>query len=282
MSVRRVISRYQGPAIAILPLTRGRTFQLVRRTPQPSKSAMDFLAAEIAKKRKEIESATDSSSPNKKFIRQKDILAEREKRYHEEQERLAKEREAKVAAKLEETRKREEAARLREARLKKEKEDELAAKRGEEKVMGDEDVMIRLRELGEPIRLFAETEEERRRRLEVVEERVAFERKKEARLRVAALDETQEPFENLTADAPELQISLADIKKNPSKLYDQLHRYFKVVCQEWSKSLDDRDIEIKESPEGKEALRVQQQCLEDFRPLFRALKRKVNPTLSFS
>jgi len=243
---------------------------------------MDFLAAEIAKKRKEIESATDSSSPNKKFIRQKDILAEREKRYHEEQERLAKEREAKVAAKLEETRKREEAARLREARLKKEKEDELAAKRAEEKVMGDEDVMIRLRELGEPIRLFAETEEERRRRLEVVEERVAIERKKEARLRVAALDETQEPFENLTADAPELQISLADIKKNPSKLYDQLHRYFKVVCQEWSKSLDDRDIEIKESPEGKEALRVQQQCLEDFRPLFRALKRKVNPTLSFS
>jgi len=238
---------------------------------------MDFLAAEIAKKRKEIASATDSSSPNKKYIRQKDVLAEQQKQYQEEQERLAKEREAKAAAKLEETRRREEVARAREARLKKEKEDELAAKRAEEKVLADEDVIMRLRELGEPITLFAEMPGERRTRLEVVEEKAVTEKKKQARLRAANLDETQESFENLKANSPKLQIELADIKRNTKKLYDQLYRYFKVVCQEWSKSLDGRDIEVKESPDGKEALRVQQQCLEDFRPLFRALKQKANP-----
>src|SRR5271169_920328 len=122
---------------------------------------MDFLAAEIARKRKEIaETVTgSSSSPNKKFIRQKDIAAERERRYHEEQERLKAERDAKAATKIEETRKREAAARAREEKLKKEKDDKLALERSLEKTVTDDEVVERLRELGEPRTLFAETPE---------------------------------------------------------------------------------------------------------------------------
>jgi len=67
------------------------------------------------------------------------------------------------------------------------------------------------------------------------------------------------------------------MKKNPDKLYEKLYRYFRVICQEWSKSMDERDPEVKNSPEGLEALKIQQQCLEDFRPLIKSLKRKVFP-----
>src|SRR5271170_4638790 len=112
---------------------------------------MDFLAAEIARKRKEIATTvTDSSSPSKKYIRQKDIAAERERKYQEDQERLKAEREAKAAAKLEETQKREAATRAREARVQKEKDDKVALERSKEKVVTDEEVTVRLRELGEP------------------------------------------------------------------------------------------------------------------------------------
>ena len=88
-----------------------------------------------------------------------------------------------------------------------------------------------------------------------------------------------EPLENLKPDAEELQIKLSDIKKNPNKLYDQLYRYFRVICQEWTKSMGERDPEVKQSPEGIEALKIQQQCLQDIRPLFRALNRKVHSLL---
>jgi len=239
---------------------------------------MDFLAAEIARKRKEIAATvSDSSSPTKKFIRQKDIAAERERRYQGEQEKLKAEREAKSAAKLEETRKRQAAVRAREERLKKEKDDKLAYERSLEKTITDEEVIQRLRELEEPITLFAETPAARRTRLEDAEMKAVIEKKKKARLEAAKQDDTPEleRLENLKPDAEELQIKLSDIKKNPNKLYDQLYRYFKVICQEWTKSMDDRDPEVKESAEGIEALKLHQQCLEDFRPLFRALKRKV-------
>src|SRR5438876_9092483 len=146
-------------------------------------SGMDFLASEIARKRKEIATSVSvSSSPNKKFIRQKDIAAEREKRYQEEQERLKCEREAKAAAKLEETRKRGAAARAREEKIKKEKEDRLAYERSLEQTVTDEEVIQQLRNLGEPITLFAETPEARRTRLGDVEMKVAIEKKKKARL----------------------------------------------------------------------------------------------------
>lgn len=239
---------------------------------------MDFLAAEIARKRKEIATTVgDSSSPNKKFIRQKDIAAEREKRYREEQEQRKAEREAKAAAKLEEAKRREAATQAREERIRKEKSEKLAQEHSQEKSITDDEVIQRLRELGEPIILFAETGEARRARLADSELKAAIEEKKKARLQAAKLDDTLglEALENLKPDAPELQIKLSDIKESPNTLYDQLYRYFKVICQEWTKSMDERDTEVKNSSEGIEALKIHKQCLEDFRPLFRALKRKV-------
>ena len=239
---------------------------------------MDFLAAEIARKRKEIATTVgDTSSPNKKFIRQKDIAAERERRYQEEQNRLKAEREAKAGAKLEEARKREAAAQAREAKTKKEKDDKLALQRSSERTITDDEVMERLRELGEPIKLFAETPEARNARLEDAEVKAAIEKRRQARLEAAKLDDTPdlESLESLKPDAEDLRINLSDIKKNPNRLYDQLYRYFRVICHEWAKSMDERDADVKTSPEGIEALKIHQQCLEDFRPLFKALKRKV-------
>jgi pre-mRNA-splicing factor 18 len=241
---------------------------------------MDFLAAEIARKRKEIESsASDTSSTNKKFIRQKDIAAERERKYREDQERLKAEREAKAAAKLEETRKREQAAREREAKLKKERDEKLALEKSAAaiKELTDDEVKLRLRELEEPIKLFAETPDDRKTRLENVEAKIAAERRRQARLEAAKREDNPdfEPLENLRPDSEELQLNLSDVKRNPNKVYEQLYRYFKVTCQEWSKYMDEQDPEYKNSPEGIEAIKIQKQCLEDFRPLFRALKRKV-------
>jgi pre-mRNA-splicing factor 18 len=239
---------------------------------------MDFLTAEIARKRKEIESTAGGTS--KKFIRQRDVAEERERRYREEQAQLHAEREAKAQAKLEETLKREAQTREREARVKKEKEERLALAQSLEKVVTDEEVQNRLRELGEPRTLFAETAEERKLRLENAEMKAAVERKRLARLEAAKHDDilpVLEPIENLTPDAAELQIDLADIKNNPNKLYDQLYRYLMVMCQEWTKNMDTRDDEEKDSSEGTDALKLQQQVLEDFRPLLKSLKRKVPP-----
>jgi pre-mRNA-splicing factor 18 len=239
---------------------------------------MDFLAAEISRKRKDLESKTTDSSGTKKFIRQKDILAEQERQYLEDQRRHEQERQAKAAAKLEETRKREEAARLRKEKLQKEKQDKLIpVENNEKRALSNDDVKMRFRELGEPIVLFGETDEERRIRLEDLEVKVTAELKRQARLEAVGAEDMpeSESLENLTPDAEELKIKLSDIKKSPNILYEQLYRYFKVVCQEWSRSLEDRDPETKESPEGMEALKVHQQCLRDFRPLFKSLKRKV-------
>jgi pre-mRNA-splicing factor 18 len=113
--------------------------------------------------------------------------------------------------------------------------------------------------------------------LEEAEMKAAIEKRRKARQEAAKLEDAPElaPVENLSHDAEELQINLADIKNNPDKLYEQLFRYFKVICQEWTKSMDQRDQEVIDSPQGIEALKVQQQCLEDFRPLLKALKRKV-------
>jgi pre-mRNA-splicing factor 18 len=239
---------------------------------------MDFLAAEIARKRKEIATTKASGdSPNKKYIRQKDVAAERDKRYLEEQALLTAEREAKAAAKLEETRAREAARLAREERLRREKEVKLP-EADVKKVVGDDEVQERLRELEEPRVLFGETVEERRGRLEDVEMRIAIEKKRAARMAAKAEEAPElERLDNLRPDADELRIKLGDVKGNPNRLYDQLYQYFKVICQEWTKSMEERDEEIKDSPEGKDALRIHLQCLEDFRPLFRALKRKVRP-----
>jgi len=243
---------------------------------------MDFLAAEIARKRKEIASTTTATadSPNKKYIRQKDIAAEREKRYLEEQARLKAERDAKAAAKLEETRRREEARLVKEEQRLRQREKEIKTAEEEaakaENGLTEEKVLERLHELEEPRKLFAETAGERRKRLEEVEIRIAIEKKRKARLEAKAEDAPElERLENLRHDAEELRMKLSDVKGNPNRLYDQLYRYFKVICQEWTKSMDERDDEVKDSPEGKEALRIHEQCLEDFRPLFRVLKRKV-------
>ena len=243
---------------------------------------MDFLTAEIARKRKEIAATTTAAadSPNKKFIRQKDLAAEREKRYLEEQASIKAERDAKAAAKLEETRRREEARLAKEEQRLRQREKAIKATEEEageaENDLTEEQVVERLRELEEPRKLFAETVGERRKRLEEVEIRIAVEKKRKARLDAKAEEAPElERLENLRHDAEELRIKLSDVKRNPNRLYDQLYRYFKVICQEWTKSMEERDDEVKNSPEGNEALRIHLQCLEDFRPLFRTLKRKV-------
>jgi len=243
---------------------------------------MDFLTAEIARKRKEIATTITETadSPNKKYIRQKDLAAEREKRYLEEQASIKAERDAKAAAKLEETRRREEARLAKEEQRLRQREKAIKATEEEageaENDLTEEQVVERLRELEEPRKLFAETVGERRKRLEEVEIRIAVEKKRKARLDAKAEEAPElERLENLRHDAEELRIKLSDVKGNPNRLYDQLYRYFKVICQEWTKSMEERDDEVKNSPEGNEALRIHLQCLEDFRPLFRTLKRKV-------
>jgi pre-mRNA-splicing factor 18 len=235
---------------------------------------MDLLAAEISRKRKEI-ATNEASSPNKKYIRQKDVAAKREKQYLEEQERLKAERQAKEEAKLEEVRKREDAARAREEKLRREKRDKVTSEQRAEKVLTNDEVIQRLRELGEPITFFGETLEMRKSRLDDLEEKLALERKRAARLAKQGDNPELENLENLKHDAEELKISLDDIKNNPKKLYDQMYCYFKVICQEWTKTMDERDPEVKDSREGIEALKIHQQCIEDFRPLLKSLKRKV-------
>ncbi|CAE6431873.1 unnamed protein product [Rhizoctonia solani] len=265
---------------------------------------MDFLKAEIAAKRK---STDDSGSRPQKYMRKGDI--ERLKREQKEAEEEAKRK----VVKEEQERKEREAAEKAAARAKSKSKSNspfpdtgTPAEAGSSEAfnISNEEAIRRLRQKGQPIRLFAETDRERRlrlRALELIEERgergssqnvfkKALEEmegtldKEEIERRAGHTDkgkvdnpEDSKPGESSkTASAAEENtiLDLALIKTNPDKLYPLIYYALKRVLKEWEQSMAERPDQVKRSTQGKLAAATQVQSAEYLKPLFKQLRSK--------
>ncbi|CAE6341188.1 unnamed protein product [Rhizoctonia solani] len=263
---------------------------------------MDFLKAEIAAKRK---SGDDTSSRPQKYMRKGDI--ERLKREQKEAEEDAK----RQAVKQEQERKEREAAEKAAARNKSKSNSPFPdtgtpteGGTSEAFNISNDEAIRRLRQKGQPIRLFAETDRERRlrlRALELIEERgergtsqnvfkKALEEmegtldKEEIERRAGHTekgrdtpDDSSKPGDTSKATAAAEEnaiIDLALIKANPDKLYPLIYFALKRVLKEWEQSMAERPDQIKRSTQGKLAAATQVQSAEYLKPLFRQLRSK--------
>ncbi|KAJ2388138.1 hypothetical protein GGI05_003874, partial [Coemansia sp. RSA 2603] len=161
--------------------------------------------------------------------------------------------------------------------------------------MADDEVVKRLRARGEPIRLFGESNSERRKRLrhlELSEEKTdgqqnEFRRVMEQVEQGAMLDDLRRQA-NMSLDSDDhwrqkyqraLDYDVSDIspdllRTDIDRLHTLLYVYFKRLVYEWREWLDARPEDERHSAEGKMAAATQRQAAEYLRPLFRSLKTR--------
>ncbi|KAG0205206.1 mRNA splicing protein prp18 [Mortierella sp. GBA30] len=268
---------------------------------------MDLIEATLAKKRSALESATGGTK--KKYIRRGDLEKQREQEYLAEQERERKEkeeRERKVAEEKEAKVKEQKTAKAAEALSSPSTSSSSAVQSdgGSTSSPSDEsssaatfniapeEVVRRLRARGHPIRLFAETDQQRKirlRALELVEDRSEGQRNDfmralenaETGLHLEALGQqggsaTKEKKSKAdpTKDLDTNEIAVELLQKDQDKLYVLIYTYFKRLLREWERDLDQRPDELKRSTPGKLATATQAQSAEYLKPFFKSLRQK--------
>ncbi|KAI0788065.1 pre-mRNA splicing factor [Fomes fomentarius] len=265
---------------------------------------MDALKAEIAVKRKALEiPATEGARPTK-YIRRGEL-----DRLKEEQER--KEREAKE----EERRERDE----REREVRRQAKEAATASGShrsatvsphpEESTTNDdspapestfnisnEETVRRLRAKGQPIRLFGESDKDRRlrlRALELIEEK-DHERHGGQNDFKKALEDV-ENGERLMKDKQQQEagrdkgkkkegesmgseiLDLGLVKTDPDKLYPIIYYALKRALKEWEQWMDERPEHVKRTHQGKLAAATQRQSAEYLKPLFKLVRARNLP-----
>ncbi|KAI0029759.1 Prp18 domain-containing protein [Vararia minispora EC-137] len=163
----------------------------------------------------------------------------------------------------------------------------------------NEEVIRRLRAKSQPIRLFGESDKDRRlrlRALELIEERghdraagqndfrkaledvESAEREKKAG---AAPAPSAGDGKRKKAEAPEgagAEIDLALVKTDPDKLYPLIYYALKRVLKEWEQSMAERPEHVKRTTQGKLAAATQVQSAEYLKPLFKLLRSRSLPS----
>ncbi|KAF9000754.1 Prp18 domain-containing protein [Cyathus striatus] len=258
---------------------------------------MDALKAEIAQKRKALEQDPVQSSRPNKYMRRGEI------------ERLKEEQEAKVR---EEKRKLEEAARQEvEAKAAAVRATKQAAPRSisnsphpdslretESPIpetsfnISNDETIRRLRAKGQPIRLFGESDKDRRlrlRALELIEEK-GHERQSgqndfkkaledvenvERELKSKGTKEKKKDDSDSATSTGVLDLSL--VKTDPDKLYPLIYYALKRTLKEWEEAMDERPEHIKRTHQGKLAAATQVQSAEYLKPLFKTLRSRSLP-----
>ncbi|KAF9971497.1 mRNA splicing protein prp18 [Actinomortierella ambigua] len=295
---------------------------------------MDLLEASLNKKRSALEA---NGGTKKKYIRRADLEKQRLEEYQAEQERLRLEQEEKERKRKEEEQAEEERRKRINAKTQSPDGDSAqgsgsstpdanstdpAGGRGkqgdgegneldaatvaaaEEASAGSlnippEEVIRRLRARGQPIRLFGETDQQRKirlRALELVEDRSEGQRNDfmralenaETELHLEVLGQTADSSSSKKKDKTKdkaggaqdskqldtSEISTKLIQKDQDKLYVLLYTYFKRRLREWEYDLDERPDEIKRSTAGKLATATQAQTAEYLKPFFKLLRQK--------
>jgi len=273
---------------------------------------MDFaslMAKEISKAKQSAipPTSTGDSSGNgqeKKYIRRGELEAAREKAYYEEQEKLRREREERLAQKrkleeeeaerkrereakmrrlAEESRKRreaEEAAKERERRRRlglpelppKPASEEGSSKEGtplpeDEEDIPDDELIQKLREMDEPAKLFGESHQARLRRYRRLVRRSLT---PQQRLSEGPIPTTLELVPEAEMKVPRHVPKDAEGRKF---LFRQLASYFTLVLKEWEIAMSKRDQTVKQSFQGRQAYNAMVQSRENMKPLFRKFEK---------
>ncbi|RAL05527.1 mRNA splicing protein PRP18 [Aspergillus ibericus CBS 121593] len=260
---------------------------------------MDF-AALMSKEISKAKPKADAQDPSKsKYTRRGDLEAARIAAYNEEQERLSREREERLAQKrkledeeaerrreredkkrklAEESRKKreeEEAARERERRKRlglpelppTEAGDDKDADKDDEEDIPEEDLLQKLRELEEPAILFGETHKGRLRRYRRLVQRALT---PQQQLSDGPIPTTLELVPEVEMKIPEKMPKDLEGKKF---LFRQLASYFNMVLREWELALAKRDVSVKQSLQGRQAYNAMVQSRENMKPLFRKFEK---------
>ncbi|KAJ2914523.1 hypothetical protein MD484_g5915, partial [Candolleomyces efflorescens] len=261
---------------------------------------MDALKAEIAAKRKVLdEDPTLSSGRPNKYMRRGDLerlREEQERKALEEKRKLEEEAKRKEAeARAAEQQARREAASLKSksasasespAPIGSELED---APKESQFNISNEETIRRLRSKGQPIRLFGESDKDRRLRLRALE---LIEEKDHERLGgqndfKKALEDVENSERQMhskgskkmkEATTMDSVLDLDLVKTDPDKLYPIIYYALKRILKEWGESMDDRPIEVKQSRSGKTAAATQVQSAEYLKPLFKQLRSRSLPS----
>jgi pre-mRNA-splicing factor 18 len=252
---------------------------------------MDF--ASLMKSQISKSKASDPPGEDKKYLKRSEVEAQREAAYLAEQKALDEARQAKLEKKRkledeeaerkyerEEKRRRlaEESRRLREEE--EEREEKVRRKRlglpdlppkakegtplpeGEEDIE-DAELVGKLRELGEPTKLFGESHSQRLKRYRT--------------LTSTAPTLTDGPIPTYLELVPEagMKIPVKPPKDAEGKkfLFRQLASYFNMVLKEWEFAMARRSDEVKTSYSGKAALNAMIQARENLRPFFKKLEK---------
>ena len=253
---------------------------------------MDFASLMKA----QINKGKSSGPPTnaQKYMKRSDIEAQRETKYRAEQEELERQRAERLAKKRkaeddEAERKREREVkqrRIAEEAQRQRKEDEEREERERRKRLGlpdlpvkregtpvpegeedveEEDLVRKLREMGEPTKLFGETHIQRLRRY-----------KRLAGLSLAPktydgpIPTTLEPVEEKDMKVPLKSPKDAEGRKY---VFRQLASYFTILLLEWEVAMLKRPQEVQESYTGKLAFNAMVQAKSSLIPLFRKMEK---------
>ncbi|KAF5375582.1 hypothetical protein D9757_008537 [Collybiopsis confluens] len=254
---------------------------------------MDGLLAEVAAKRKAITDDRLNPRPSK-YMRRGEVERLREEK--EIQEKAAKEAKE-TAEKLQ----KEEAKAARRAAKAPSRQDtdsplpvtlDVASLVPESSFnISNEDTIRRLRAKGQPIRLFAESDKDRRlrlRALELIEEK--------GHDRQAGQNDFKKALEDVESVERELKsksskgkkkgeaelagdgvLNLDLVKTDPDKLYPIIYYALKRILNEWGEAMDERPEHIKRTTQGKLAAATQMQSAEYLKPLFKTLRSRSLP-----
>jgi pre-mRNA-splicing factor 18 len=265
---------------------------------------MDFaslMAKEISKAKSTSPPASTPTptQSDKKYVRRAELEAARVAAYNEEQERIRREREERAAQKrkleeeeAERKKEREEKRRrlAEESRKRREAEEEAHERErrkklglpelppasstasreetpltGDEEDMDEETVLQKLRDMGEPAKLFGESHKSRVRRY-----RRLLKRSQAPQLSKGPVPTTLELLPEKDMKVPTKPPKDREGRKY---LFRQLASYFNMVLEEWEVALAKRDISVKQSFHGRQAYNAMVQSRENMKPLFAKFER---------
>lgn len=157
--------------------------------------------------------------------------------------------------------------------------------------ISSEEAVRRLRAKGQPIRLFGESDRERRlrlRALELIEEKghdrlggqndfkKALEDVEINELEAKAKGKERNSKSKEDADTTGMAVLDLDlIKTNPDRLYPLIYYALKRTLKEWEEAMDERPEHVKRTTQGKLAAATQVQSAQYLKPLFKSLRSRV-------
>jgi len=302
-SIRQQLRQNDGLATLLLLSTNIQKPSYTHQSCQPAGlHIMDFaslMSAQIAKAKKPATPLTNEDDKQSKYLKRSEIEQQRQAAYEAEQRAIEEARITKLEKKRklenedadrnrvrEEKRRRlaEESRKLREE----EEEAEERARRKrlglpdlpskteqsadgtpipEEEDMEDIELTRKLRDLGEPTKLFGETHTNRLRRY----------RRIIARNNAPVTVMTNGPIPTTLVPVPGAEMKVPNTLPTDIKgtefLYRQLASYFTMVLSEWQVALSRRDESVKASSAGKAAHNAMVQARVSMVPLFRKLEK---------